>query len=356
MACKGGTANCSNTSTAANQYGVMVSAGVPAWTATAGYDLATGLGTVNVANLAAAWAGVGLTASTTTISASPGGTIAHGANASFTVNVASSGGTPTGQVSLIATPAGAAQTGIGPFSLTGGTAAFTTNMLPGGTAYNVVAHYSGDGTFAQSDSAPVLVTVSKESSKTSVALVTFDASNNITSSNATTAPYGSPYIMRVDVTNASATACSANLNNGTIPPIDTIPCPTGNVTVTDNGSPLNDFTISNTGVASNVAPLNRQGLLRGSAHSIARRKPQHRGRLCRRQQLYLQHLRRGCHLHHQGGHRRGNDPYSQCFGELPHRFECHRHHRQFRRRPNRNNDFQLRRLNSRNSAGGGHGR
>jgi hypothetical protein len=259
VACKGGTANCSNTSTAANQYGVIVSTGVPAWTATAGYDLATGLGTVNVANLAITWAGVGLTASTTTISASPAGTVAHGTNASFTVNVASSGGTPTGQVSLIAIPAGAAQTGIGPFSLTAGTAAITTNMLPGGTTYKVVAHYSGDGTFAQSDSAPVLVTVSKESSNTSLSLVTFDANNNITSSNATTALYGSPYIMRVDVTNASATACSTNLNSGTIPPIETIPCPSGNVSVTDNGSPLNDFTISNSGVASNVAPLNRQG-------------------------------------------------------------------------------------------------
>ena len=259
VACKGGTANCSNTSTAANQYGVVVSAGVPAWTTTAGYDMATGLGTVNVANLASAWGGVGLTASTTTISASPGGTIAHGANASFTVTVASSGGTPTGQVSLIATPPGAAQTGIGPFSLTAGTATFTSNMLPGGTAYNVVAQYSGDGTFAQSTSAPVLVTVSKESSKTSVVLVTFDNSNNISSSNATTAPYGSPYIMRVNVTNASGTACYANLNSGAIPPINAIPCPTGNVSLTDNGSPLNDFTISNNGTASNVAPLNRQG-------------------------------------------------------------------------------------------------
>jgi len=260
VACKGGTANCSNTSTAANQYGVMVGAGVPAWTATTGYDLATGLGTVNVANLATAWGGVGLTASTTTITASPGGTIAHGANVSFTVNVASSGGTPSGQISLIATPAGAAQTGIGPFSLSGGTAAITTDMLPGGTAYNVVARYSGDGAFAQSTSAPVLVTVSKESSKTLVTLVTFDpTTGNIASSNATTAAYGSPYITRVSVTNAAGTACSANLNSGTVPPINTIPCPTGNVTVTDNGSALNDFTISNSGVASNVAPLNSQG-------------------------------------------------------------------------------------------------
>jgi subtilase family serine protease len=262
VACKAGTANCSNPSTAANQYGVLASASNPAWTTTAGYDLATGLGTVNVANLASAWAGVGLTASTTTIAASPSGTIAHGANASFTVNVASSGGTPAGQVSLIATPAGAAQTAIGPFSLSGGSAAITTDMLPGGTAYNIVAHYSGDGTFAQSDSAPVLVTVSKESSKTFVALVTFDpATNNIISTNATTAAYGSPYITRIDVTNASSTVCSANLDSGSIPPIDTIPCPTGNVSVTDNGATLNDFTISNTGVTSNVAPLNRHGFL-----------------------------------------------------------------------------------------------
>jgi hypothetical protein len=261
VACQGGAANCSNTSTAANQYGVMVNAGIPAWTATAGYDLATGLGTVNVANLAAAWGAVGLTASTTAITASPGVTIAHGANASFTVAVTASGGIPTGQVSLIATPVGAAQTGIGPFSLSSGTASFSTNMLPGGTAYSVVAHYGGDGTFAQSTSAPVLVTVSKESSKTLVTLVTFNSNGNITSSNASTAAYGSPYIMRMDVTNASGTPCSANLDNGTIPPIDTIPCPTGNVTETDNGSPLNDFTISNSGVTSNVAPLNRQGFL-----------------------------------------------------------------------------------------------
>jgi hypothetical protein len=275
VACQGGTANCSNTSTAGSQYGVMANAGVPAWTATSGYDLASGLGTVNIANLAAAWGGVGLTASTTTISASPSGTIAHGANASFTVHAASSGGTPTGQVSLIATPAGAAQTGIGPFSLSSGTATFTTNMLPGGTAYNVVAHYSGDGTFAQSDSAPVLVTASKESSRTAVTLLTFDSNNNIVSSNATTAAYGAPYIMRVDVTNASGTSCSTNLSNGTIPPINTIPCPTGNVSMTDNGAALNDFTNSNTGVSSNVGALNSQGFfedqpiqLPGGNHSI----------------------------------------------------------------------------------------
>jgi Pro-kumamolisin, activation domain/Bacterial Ig-like domain (group 3) len=276
VACQGGSLNCSNTSTAANQFGVISSGGAPAWKTTAGYDLATGLGTVNVANLANAWGGVGLTATTTAITASPSGTLTHGASASFTVHVTASAGTPAGQVSLIATPAGAEQTGIGPFALSSGTAAISTKMLPGGTTFKVVAHYSGDGTFAQSDSAPVLVTVSKESSQTFVGLVTFDPNTgNISSSNASTAVYGSPYIMRIDVTDATSIPCSDNSNAGTIPPIDTIPCPTGNVTLTDNGAPFNDFLNTNTGVTSNVAPLNRHGNLEdqpiqltGGSHSI----------------------------------------------------------------------------------------
>jgi len=276
VACKGGTPNCSNTSTAANQFGVLGTAVAPSFQATAGYDLATGLGTVNVANLAAAWATAGLTATTTTITASPSGTITHGSNSSFTVTVAGAGGPPTGQVSLIATPASAPQTGIGPFTLASGTKTFTTNMLPGGTAYNVAAHYSGDGTFAQSDSAPITVTVSKESSKTFVSLVTFDPNTGaIVNSNATTSAYGAPYIMRIDVTNSASAACSDNSDAGTIPPIDTIPCPTGNVTITDNNAPLNDFPNSNTGVTSNIVPLNRHGFfedqpiqLPAGSHSI----------------------------------------------------------------------------------------
>jgi hypothetical protein len=106
--------------------------------------------------------------------------------------------------------------------------------------------------------------------------VTFDpATGTIANSNASAAAYGSPYIMRVAVTNSAGVACSTNLDNGTIPPINTVPCPTGNVSVTDNNSPLNDFTISNSSVTSNVAPLNRQGYLEdqpvqlpGGSHSI----------------------------------------------------------------------------------------
>ena len=54
VACVGGSPNCSNTSTAFNQFGILVNpanTSLPAWITTAGYDLATGLGSVNVANL-----------------------------------------------------------------------------------------------------------------------------------------------------------------------------------------------------------------------------------------------------------------------------------------------------------------
>jgi Tectonin domain/Pro-kumamolisin, activation domain len=54
VACTGGSPNCSNTNPAFNQFGILVNpanTSVPAWTTSAGYDLATGLGSVNVANL-----------------------------------------------------------------------------------------------------------------------------------------------------------------------------------------------------------------------------------------------------------------------------------------------------------------
>ena len=266
VACVGGSTNCSNKTAGANQFGVLVDPSnptTPAWTTTTGYDRATGLGSVNVANLAANWTKATFSASSTAITSSPSGTLAHGANASFTVTVTGAGA--TGDVSLIASPVGAAQVAIGPFTLSGGTATFTTNLLPGGT-YLVTAHYSGDGTFGSSDSPAVTVTVTQETSQTAIVLVNTSGS---TGTAATTVPYGSSYILRVDVTNISGTPCSDNLANGTIPPITAIPCPTGTVTITDNGNPLNDFDGANTPVLTNVGFLEDQPVqLPGGSHAL----------------------------------------------------------------------------------------
>ncbi len=214
MPCLTGSPNCT-TSTPGHQFGILT--GYPT---TSGYDLATGLGTVNAANLVNNWSNVTFTPSTTTLSLTPTTGLTHGQ--SVAVNATVSPSSATGDVSLL-TSNGKSVDG---FTLSGGNVTGSTTLLPGGT-YTVHAHYAGDGTYAASDSVPVSVTVAKENSTTALSLITFNSQGQITNSHATTAPYGSPYIFRVDVTASSGAVCGPLAN-----------CPTGTLTVTDNGSPL----------------------------------------------------------------------------------------------------------------------
>jgi len=218
----------------ANGYGVLTdpnNSANPAWNTTAGYDLATGLGSVNAANLVKAWNAATFGGSTTTLTNLAPVSITHGqtVNVSATVAAQSGTGTPTGSVALIASPAGQSL-GIQSFALLNGSANGTTTLLPGGT-YNVTAHYPGDGTFAASDSAPVQVTVGKENSQTVESTMIYpSATGGFYSSN--TVPYGSIFFLRSDVTNAAGAECSPN-------PVETsVQCPTGNVSFTDGGKPL----------------------------------------------------------------------------------------------------------------------
>jgi hypothetical protein len=157
----------------------------------------------------------------------------------------------------------------------GGNYNFDTTFMPAGS-YNVIAHYGGDGTFGPSDSAPITVTVAKGISKTVLNFVTFNGAAPILSTSAQTVAYGSPYILRVDVSNGGAPTCE-NLPASLFPfPTTAFVCPTGNVTLTDNGAALLDFPNAQNANASNIANLNDRGfaedqpiqLLPGS-HSIA---------------------------------------------------------------------------------------
>ncbi len=58
VACAGGSFGCSNQSNAGNQFGILEINGTPSFNTTANYDLATGLGSVNVTNLVKNWASV----------------------------------------------------------------------------------------------------------------------------------------------------------------------------------------------------------------------------------------------------------------------------------------------------------
>jgi len=233
MPCAKGSPNCT-TSNSAHQFGVL-----SGYTTTAGYDLATGLGSVNAANLVNKWSSVILKPSVTTFTTLSPATITHGQAVNVSVTVApqsGSGAAPTGDVSLIGGPNNS-NLGIDGFRLSNGTASGTTNLLPGGT-YNVTAHYGGDGTYAASDSAPMSVTVNKEGSQTSARLIILDSNTGrIVIPNATTTVYGSFYRVRVDVTNSSGTACAPN-------PIGESACPTGTISLTDNGAALDGGTFA----------------------------------------------------------------------------------------------------------------
>ena len=232
VACQGGSPNCSNGTSGG--YGIMVSPGspsTPAWTTTAGYDLATGLGTVNAANLVNNWHSVSFTPSTTTLASLTPITLTHGQPVNVTITVTAQSGTPTGTVALEGGPNNASL-GLGAFALSNGTASGATSLLPGGT-YTVTARYGGDGNFgASSSSPPIQVTVSKENSETQIGIVTFGLSGNVLSNNATVFAYGSPYVFRANVTNATGTACGGSNQ------LPVSGCPTGTLSLTDGGKPL----------------------------------------------------------------------------------------------------------------------
>jgi hypothetical protein len=200
-----------------------------------GYDLATGLGSVQVNNLVNKWSSVTFKPSATALTLSPLTNITHGSAVTVGITVApkSGTGTPSGDVSLLSN-ASATSTGgqsVNRFTLANGTVASTTHSLPGGTN-TITAHYAGDATFAPSDSTPVRVTVNPEPSATTVSVFTVDATGQPIPF--TNEPYGSFVYPRADVVGHSGF--------GT---------PTGQVTFFDNGSFLLASTLNSQG---NTAP------------------------------------------------------------------------------------------------------
>lgn len=242
VGCNPGTPNCGSLG--------LVSPSDPsvlAWAAGAGYDLATGLGSVNAQNLVNNWRHASFTGTTTTLSISPV-SITHGQNVTVNIGVTpnSGSGTPSGDVSLLGT-ANAMTKDLVQFTLGNGQIATQTSSLAGGN-YSVTAHYAGDGVFAASDSVPVGVTVNPETSKPVLSLVTFDPNTGrLTSGNASSVSYGSPYLLRVDVESAAGgKACFQ---------ISPLGCPTGTVNLSENGTPLDagSFKLNSQGYLEDLA-------------------------------------------------------------------------------------------------------
>ncbi|HEV2416298.1 MAG TPA: Ig-like domain repeat protein [Terriglobia bacterium] len=232
LPCAAGTMDCPSPTASGSQSVLTVpgsNPAAPAWNTGPGYDLATGLGSVNVTNLLNKWSSVSFTPSATTLSISPT-TLTHGESANVNVQVTAQGGTPTGAVSLLSSLGNTGE-GIASLTLSSGQASGSVSSLPGGT-YNVTAHYPGNGTFGASDSSPVQVTVTKENSTTTLAIETQDSQGRINNTNASSFIYGSFYALNVEVENAAGNSCGANQAPATA-------CPSGTVNLTDNGAPLN---------------------------------------------------------------------------------------------------------------------
>lgn len=125
-----------------------------------GYDMGTGLGSVNAVNLVNAWSSAQKLGSATALQTAAT-SVQHGTPLSLNVAVQplSGAGSPTGDFSVLSDKHGAIFGG----SLTNGIFAGGVNGLEGGT-YGIKAHYSGDAMFSGSDSSPVTVHVTPEPS------------------------------------------------------------------------------------------------------------------------------------------------------------------------------------------------
>jgi subtilase family serine protease len=137
-----------------------------------GYDMATGLGSVDANLLVKYWSSLAFKPSATTLSLGAT-TFTHGAPIQVNVGVTGSGGTPSGFVSLVTNAIGQSNAGIGSLTLHSGTGSSTINNFPGGQ-YKVTARYGGDNFFADSLSSEVDVNVTAEDSVLSISGNTYN--------------------------------------------------------------------------------------------------------------------------------------------------------------------------------------
>jgi len=163
------------------------------YNAAAGFDLATGLGSVDTAAMITGWSSAPLGTTTTQLTLSPA-SIQHGQVVTVNATVSGASTTPTGTVALVAqnsaTPPAQTGSSIGSYPLltAGSTGNLSLNNLPGGS-YNAVASYGGSAMLSGSVSQPVAVNVAPESSTTLVNYTALDPATGATTGNAVV-PYG----------------------------------------------------------------------------------------------------------------------------------------------------------------------
>ncbi|HEY4357769.1 MAG TPA: protease pro-enzyme activation domain-containing protein [Acidobacteriaceae bacterium] len=193
-----------------------------------GYDLASGLGSVDAAAMLANWSsGLGASSSNTlTINgAATPVSVTHGTSLNFAVGVTPSTASGSAGIITTATAAAGAPTLNGQgftIPVSNGTGTGSYNGLPGGV-YTVYANYSGDTNTAGSQSNAISVNIAAEASSTQLWLNAYTPNQTpITDLNAV--PYGS-YLFAETSVYGTAEGYNASLGYAT-----------GTVTVLDNGT------------------------------------------------------------------------------------------------------------------------
>lgn len=200
--------------------------------ATAGYDEATGLGSIDFYNLLNAWPSSAPTPSTTTLSAASS-SVAKGANDAITISVASASSsvtaTPTGTVTVAVD--GIAQTPS--LALSNGSASYTFSSTSAGS-HTVSGTYSGDSTFASSSGSVTLTVTANKTFTLSATNVTVYAGTSGTSTVTITPKHGYTGTVAFTVSSSpSLTNGCFSLPNGTVSGSSTV---TATLTIRTNSS------------------------------------------------------------------------------------------------------------------------
>jgi uncharacterized protein (TIGR03437 family) len=188
-----------------------------------GYDLATGLGSVDAYNLVTQWNGVAAIGTTTTVTANPTSILTSASTTlTATVTAASGSATPTGSVSFTL-----GSTLLGTATLSGSGSAATATLKVNGTQLavgnnSITASYGGSTSFSVS-SGSVMVTVTVSTTTTVTA-------------NPTTVTAGGSSALKATVTAASGSAT-----------------PTGSVSFTIGSTSLGSASLSGSGATATAS-------------------------------------------------------------------------------------------------------
>ena len=218
------------------------------YNATPSYDMATGLGSIDLSQLISLWTATNFAATSNTLAAGISSdplsaaaiSVVHGTPINFAMTVAPNDA--TGQFSLVATDSATAAS-FNDFGTLDNTATgnLTTSDLPGGT-YAVYAYYAGDTSHTGSQSSNgINVTISAESSTTTLSFGAYDPTTFNTTEGLSTVPYGEgTFISAQPIGNNSTVDYTGTLIADGIA--------TGSVTFTSNGT-TQSAAINSLGVA-----------------------------------------------------------------------------------------------------------